>query len=139
MKMPQKSNISNKPKKVLLDTSAIIALLKKEPGYELLEEVIANGAVSTVNLSELVSVLARNSIEESEIDEIIRDIIPEIVPFTEDIAVQAGKLVKLTKDFGLSLGDRACIATGIYHNMPIYTTDKVWKNLKTSVQIVVVR
>ena len=84
MKMLQKSNISNKSKKVLLDTSAIIALLKKEPGYELLEEVIAHSAVSTVNLSELVSVLARNSIDESEIDEIIRDIIPEIIPFTED-------------------------------------------------------
>jgi len=93
--MLQKSNISNKSKKVLLDTSAIIALLKKEPGYELLEEVIANSAVSTVNLSELVSVLARNSIDESEIDEIIRDIIPAIIPFTEDISVQAGGSVQI--------------------------------------------
>lgn len=137
--MPQKNNLSNKSKKVLLDTSAIIALLKKEPGYESLEEVVANSAVSIINFSELVSVLMRTSIVESEIDEIIKDIIPEIIPFSEDIAIQTGKLIKLTKDLGLSLGDRACIATGIYHGIPIYTTDKVWKDLKTSAQIVIVR
>ncbi|WP_395476404.1 hypothetical protein [Rickettsia endosymbiont of Pantilius tunicatus] len=35
-----------------------------------------------------------------------------------------------TKQYGLSLGDRACIATGIYHNIAIYTTDKIWAELK---------
>jgi len=128
-----------KSKKVLLDTSAIIALLRKEPGYEILEEVIANSAISTVSLGELVSVLSRSNIIENEIDEIIKDLVPEIIPFTEDIAINTGKLIKQTKKLGLSLGDRACIATEIYHNMSVYTTDKIWKELKTSAEIIVVR
>jgi len=68
--MPQKSKMSTKNKKTLLDTSAIIALLKKEPGYEILEGLIANSSISSVNLSELVAVLVRSGIAEDEIDEI---------------------------------------------------------------------
>jgi PIN domain nuclease of toxin-antitoxin system len=136
--MLQRNNFTFKAK-ALLDMSAIIALLKKEPGYELLEEVIASSAVSAVNLSELVSVLIRAGIEESEVDEIIKDIVPEIIPFSDDIAVNSGKLIKQTKEFGLSLGDRACVATGIHYNIPIYTTDKVWKRIKAQANIIIIR
>ncbi|HJK86938.1 MAG TPA: type II toxin-antitoxin system VapC family toxin [Candidatus Megaira endosymbiont of Nemacystus decipiens] len=119
-----------KNKKVLLDTSALIALLKKEPGYEKVENVLAHSAITSVNLCELVSILAKNQIPENEIDVIISDIVPEIIPFCSDLAEKAGKLSKLTRDYGLSLGDQACIATAEQHNMQVYTADKVWINLK---------
>jgi PIN domain nuclease of toxin-antitoxin system len=128
--MLQKNSNSPKPKKALLDSSAIFALLKKESGYEVLEEVIATSAISTVNLSEIASVLTRSNINEDEIDEIIKDLVPEVIPFTDDIAIYAGKLLAVTNKHGLSLGDRACIATGIIHNMSIYTTDKAWLECK---------
>lgn len=54
---------------------------------------------------------------------------PIVIPFSEDIAKLAGKLIKDTQIFGLSLGYRACIATGIIHNMTVYTTDKIWAEL----------
>ncbi|MFU7501632.1 MULTISPECIES: type II toxin-antitoxin system VapC family toxin [unclassified Candidatus Tisiphia] len=130
-----------KTKKFLLDTSAIIALLKQESGYKILEDVIASSALSSVNLSELVSVLTRSNIKENEIDTIITDIVPDIIPFSESISIKAGKLISLTKDYGLSLGDRACIATGGYYNMEIYTTDRIWLKLsdKLPVKITLVR
>lgn len=55
--MSTSSKSLTKTKKYLLDTSAIIALLKKESGYKILEDVIAASSISSVNLSELVSVL----------------------------------------------------------------------------------
>lgn len=122
-----------KSNKVLLDTSALIALLKKEPGYELVEGVLAHSAISSVNLCELVSILAKNQIPEEEIDDIISDIVPEIIPFCSELAKKAGKLSKFTKDYGLSLGDRACIATAEYHNVQVYTADKVWRNLQKQI------
>lgn len=137
--MLQKNKPTIKNKKVLFDTSAIIALLKKEPGYEILEDLIANSAISSVNLCELVSVLSRSSIYGDEIDEIITDLIPEVLAFPENLAIQAGKLASQTKSFGLSLGDRACIATGIEHQMTIYTTDQIWQEVKLPVDIVLVR
>jgi PIN domain nuclease of toxin-antitoxin system len=53
--------------KVLLDASAVIALLKKEPGHEKLEELLATSSISAVNLSEVVSVLARSGVGDNEI------------------------------------------------------------------------
>ena len=94
-----------------------------------------------MNLSELVAVLARSGVKEGDIDEIIRDLIPEIIPFSEDISIKTGKLAKLTQTYGLSLGDRACIATGNYYNMTIYTADKLWLELKSMINanIIVIR
>lgn len=118
-----------KGKKFLLDSSALIALLKKESGYEMVADVIANSAISSVNLSELVAVLARTGVSEEDIDVIISDLVPEIIPFCEDISIKAGKLAKLTQNYGLSLGDRACLATAIIAQLPVYTADKAWVEL----------
>jgi urocanate hydratase len=68
--------------------------------------------------------------EQGWVDEIISDLVPEIVPFCEAISIRTGKLAKLTQNYGLSLGDRACIALGITLGLPIYTADKVWAELK---------
>ena len=123
------TNLKKKENKVLLDTSALIALLKKETGYEKVEHVLANSAISSVNLCEFVSILAKNNIPDHEIDDITQDIIPEIITFSEEIANIAGKLCRFTKDFGLSLGDRACIATGVCFDLTVYTADKIWCDL----------
>jgi PIN domain nuclease of toxin-antitoxin system len=104
--------------------------LRREAGDKLLEDVIGNSSISSVNLSEFVSVLTRTKIAQNEIDEIITDIVPEIIPFPGDIAILAGKLINYTKGYGLSLGDRACIANGVYYDMIIYTADKIWAELE---------
>jgi PIN domain nuclease of toxin-antitoxin system len=134
-------NSKSKHKKHLLDTSALIALIKKEPGYEMIETIIANSAISSVNLSELVAVLTRSGIADVDIDEIIEDIVPEIIPFCENTSIRAGKLLTITKTYGLSLGDRACISTGDFYGMEIHTADKVWLKLQPRIttKITVIR
>lgn len=122
-----------KNKRILLDTSAILALLKREPGFEAIENIIANSAMSAVNFSELVAVLTRSGVSEAEVDEIITDIVPEIIPLCKNVGIGAGKLAAITKNYGLSLGDRACIATGNYYKMEIYTADKAWLKLQPQV------
>ncbi len=120
-----------KSNRILLDTSALIALIKKESGYQKIEEVLPYSAISSVNLCELASILARNNILENEIDEIIEDIVPEVIPFCENIAIKAGKLSKYSAKYGLSLGDKACLSTAEYYSMNVYTTDKIWSELET--------
>jgi len=115
--------------KVLLDTSALLALLKKEPGHEIVSNIIAISAISSVNLSELITVLSRAGVSENDIDEIITDLLPEIIPFCGDISIKTGKISKLTQGYGLSLGDRACLATAIQLGLPVYTADKIWAEL----------
>ncbi len=118
-----------KNNKILLDTSAIIALLKKEPGHTKVDDVLATCAMSTVNFAELISSLAREGVSTDDIDTITENIIPEIIPLSHEISITTGKLITTTKHLGLSLGDRACLATAIYFNMEVYTADKVWEKL----------
>lgn len=120
---------SRAAKRFLFDTSVIVALLKEEPGYKIVEDALATGAMSSVNLCELVSILARSNIVKEEIDDIITDLVPKIITFDSAIAIETGKLIEYTKQYGLSLGDRACLATAIYYGMPVYTTDKIWQKL----------
>jgi hypothetical protein len=115
--------------KILLDTSALLALLKKEPGHEIVSNIIAISVISSVNLSELITVLSRAGVSENDIDEIITDLVPEIIPFCGDISIKTGKISKLTQGYGLSLGDRACLATAIQLGLPVYTADKIWVEL----------
>lgn len=44
-----------------------------------------------------------------------------------------------TKEFGLSLGDRACLALAGIKNLPVVTADKQWDKLKTDFKIIQLR
>jgi PIN domain nuclease of toxin-antitoxin system len=61
------------------------------------------------------------------------------IPFTAEQAKAAGSMVAETRAWGLSLGDRACLALGLALQAPVYTADRSWKNLKLGVQIHVIR
>jgi ribonuclease VapC len=51
----------------------------------------------------------------------------------------AAQLWSQTKAFGLSLGDRACLALAIDQKAIALTADRVWANLQIGVDIQVIR
>mgnify|MGYP003402393848 CR=1 FL=1 len=115
--------------KVVLDASALLALIKNEPGAQIVEAFLGNIIMSSVNLAEVGSVLIDCGMTAEECEECIEPFIDSIVPFDTDQAFIVASLKKLTKHKGLSLGDRACIALGIKSKAKIYTADKVWAEL----------
>jgi PIN domain nuclease of toxin-antitoxin system len=48
-------------------------------------------------------------------------------------------LIATTAKYGLSLGDRSCLALAIALKAPVYTTEQSWRNLKLGVPIHVIR
>ena len=126
--------------RVVLDASAVLALLNSEPGTEkLTPELLGNAACSTVNLAEVQTKLVSEGGNPNEAWEDTLSPIREAMPFTDEQARIAGSLVAQTRRWGLSLGDRACLALGIVLKAPIYTTDKTWRNLKLGVRIHLIR
>jgi PIN domain nuclease of toxin-antitoxin system len=126
--------------KIVLDASALLALLNQEPGAQrLTAELLRDATISTVNLAEVQTKLVREGGEPDEAWELAVAPISEAEPFSSDQARIAGTLAKETRWLGLSLGDRACLALAITLKAPVYTTDTVWKSLKLGVQIQVVR
>ena len=125
---------------IVLDASALLAVLNREPGAEKLTPQLLSAAISsTVNLAEVQSKLVSRGIKPDEAWEATISPIRESAVFTDEQAKIAGSLIVRTSGFGLSIGDRACLALGIALKAPVYTADRSWKNLKLGVRIHLVR
>jgi PIN domain nuclease of toxin-antitoxin system len=125
---------------VVLDASAILALIQHERGAERLTvEILKDAVVSTVNLAEVQSKLVKNGYESEEAWEDALSLVTAAEPYTSEQAKIAGDLITRTEKYGLSLGDRSCLALAIALKAPVYTTEQVWRNLKVGVPIHVIR
>jgi PIN domain nuclease of toxin-antitoxin system len=125
---------------VVFDASAILALLQQETGSEkLTEDLRKNAVASTVNLAEVQTKLVKKGIEPNDAWESTLSTISEAEPYTSRQAMIAGSLIAKTEKYGLSLGDRSCLALAIVLKAPVYTTEQVWKNLKVGIPIHVIR
>jgi ribonuclease VapC len=126
--------------KVVLDASAILAMLNDEPGAEkITPELLSRATTSAVNLAEVQTILVREGGDPDESWALAVDPIPDVEPFTAEQARIAGTLIQKTRSLGLSLGDRACLALAIALNAPVYTTDQLWRKLKLGVPIYLLR
>jgi len=126
--------------KVVLDASALLAILNREPGADrLTPELLSAAATSTVNLAEVQGKLVDRGLSPDDAWEATLSPIREAVAFTSEHARLAGDLVAQTRPLGLSLGDRACLALGLALKAPVYTADKSWRRLKVSVRIHIIR
>ena len=115
--------------KVVLDASALLALIKNETGGKVIENLLGNIVMSSVNVSEVASILLDSSMSLEECKDVIEPFIDSIISFDSELSFVAASLKKLTKHKGLSLGDRACIGLGIFLGLPVYTADTVWAEL----------
>ncbi len=117
--------------KNVLDASAVLAVLNGEPGEKKVIPLLTESAVSSVNLTEVAAKLLEAGMDEASAQIAVSVLgIGEIVDFTEDSAWEAAQLRPLTKQYGLSLGDRACLALARKLNVPAVTADKEWSKLK---------
>ncbi len=123
----------------MLDASALLALLNREPGHDEIARVIPHAALSTVNLSEVAAKLAESGMPGETIREVLEGLALEIHDFGRELAFQSALLRPVTRPRGLSLGDRACLALGQQLNLPVLTTDRAWEGLELGVEVRLVR
>ena len=115
----------------VLDSSALLAVIKEEPGRERVESALEAGvAMSVVNLGEVVSRLADQGKSLAEIESELGRFDITYHLFDERAAHMVGLLRPLTRDAGLSFGDRACVALAIDLRVPVLTGDRPWTRLE---------
>ena len=125
--------------KNVLDASAVLAVLNGERGEKKVIPLLTESAISTVNLTEVAAKLFEAGMDESSAQLAVAVLgIGEIAEFREDLAWEAARFRPLTKQYGLSLGDRACLALAIKLNVPAVTADKEWSKLKLC-RVIVIR
>ncbi len=125
--------------RVVLDASALLALLYQEPGGEAVRGHLPGSLLSAVNLSEVVtkSVDMGMSVEEANLA--LSGFPYEVVAFDAEYASVAASLRAATRPFGLSRGDRACLALGLTSGLPVLTADRKWGECSVGVEILKVR
>jgi ribonuclease VapC len=123
----------------VLDSSAVLAVLLSEPGSERVVSVLEGGLLSTVNLVEVHTRMISLGGAAAQVWDRILNLNCQICPLTEMQARIAAELVTTTRPFGLSLGDRACLALAMERGGVVYTTDRNWKKLDLGIAVEVIR
>lgn len=114
---------------IVLDSSAVIALLRDEPGAAIVADHVGSAAISAVNLQEVVKALRLRGVDILAIDEILRELRLDLHPHDRDDAIAAGCLVEATQQYGSGLGDRSCMALAMKLGVPALTTDRDWEKV----------
>lgn len=125
--------------RIVLDASAVLALLNNEHGSKTVELNIHKGLISAVNLSEVISVLGNIGMSQHEAIKLTDDLLPEVISFDKEQAAIAAEMRGITKSFGLSLGDRACLALAKSKKLSVLTADAVWAKLNIGVSVELIR
>jgi ribonuclease VapC len=127
---------------ILLDGSAVLAMLQGEPGADRVVSALASdaAAISAANLAEVLSILAvRGGVAVNEARMLIGELDIQVIPVTDEIATRSAEIAMRHPRSGLSLGDRLCIASGIVHQCMLLTADQAWLGLELGAEIESVR
>lgn len=125
--------------RVVLDSSALLALLWGEAGSEGVAAVLDAAIMSAVNMAEVCSKLVDRGIHGDSVRSLLSDLPVRIVAFDEKQAFGAGELRPSTRELGLSIGDRACLGLAMMEGAKAITADRAWSGLQLGVLIDVIR
>jgi PIN domain nuclease of toxin-antitoxin system len=124
---------------VVLDASALLALLDDEPGADVVAPVLGDALLTTVNLAEVLTKLEERGVPEREGFNAIEGLDLKLVEVDVELARASARLRVGTRRAGLSLGDRVCLALAEQRGVPVLTADRAWAKLGLPLDIRVIR
>jgi PIN domain nuclease of toxin-antitoxin system len=124
---------------VVLDASALLAYLQDEPGGEVVDAVLPESVMSSVNWAEVIQKAIAAGVDVEGMRDDLQVLGLTIEPFSIEDGEMTGRLWEKTRSYGLSLGDRACLSLGWRLGVPILTSDRTWSSLSLSLNIQVIR
>src|SRR5262245_4740569 len=123
----------------VLDASALICLVRREPGWEKVAAFGLGCDLSAVNLVEVAYRLSAHGMPLDAVEPVVRPMVGDIVPFDDAQALIAAGIHGSTRGDGLSLADCACLALATWRKATVVTADKKWAKLKLPLKIVQIR
>ena len=120
---------------IVFDASALLALIRGEPGADVVASHLGRAAMSSVNVAEVYGRLLREAFRPEEFRRDIEAIDFKLHSFDAEQAFLAGRFEPATRPLGLSLGDRACLALALSLGVPALSGDRRWAGTKVGVEI----
>ena len=123
----------------VLDASALLALLKAEPGKDVVARRMDGAAISAVNWCEVLRRVGTLAQPVEHLPARLRGLGLQFVAFGEDDAEEAARLTAAGRPLGLSLADGACLALAGRMRRVALTADRVWSELDVGIRIELIR
>ena len=122
---------------MVLDASAVLALLQEEGGADEVESLLDGASMSCVNLSEVIQKAEQHGVDTEGLEYDLEALGIEFRDFAMSLARPTAEL--WSAGSGLSLGDRACLALAQTIDASAVTTDGRWAEAITSIDVRVIR
>lgn len=123
---------------VVIDSSALLALIKREPGFDRVYEVIDDAVASPVILAETLGKAKRFGYKIDSTEAMLTGVGLRL----SDVYIDDIRLVaRLHSRPGvrLSLTDRFCLALAMRLSLPVVTADRPWAALGLPVELRFIR
>ena len=123
----------------VLDASALLAYLQREPGHDRVAAVLAQSVISAVNWTEVIAKTHSAGLQTEDLLDSLGSLGLTVAPFSSMQAEIAGRLLERTRPLGLSLADRACLALALDRGEVAHTADRAWLRLRPEIDIEAIR
>lgn len=123
---------------VVIDSSALLALVKGEPGSDRVLEVIVDAVASPVILAECLGKAARFGFDIDATETML--MAAGLRLSTVDIAdIRLVAQLHARPDRNISLADRFCLALAMRLSLPLVTGDRPWAALRLPIDLRFIR
>ena len=124
---------------VVLDASAVLAVLNREPGAEAVWACLPGARLSAVNAAEVAAKLVDGGLDAEAAGQSLDRLGTRVVPFEAADVVPVAQMRSATRAAGLSLGDRAGLALGRGLGVLEWTEDGQWRDSQGEVGVRLIR
>lgn len=123
----------------VLDSSVLIAIVRDEQFDTRVFDILEGAVMSAVNFAEVWTKFYDVGLSSDPRVDALFQLMAPIEPLTASQARLAADLRVPTRQFGLSLGDRACLALAMERGSEVYTAERIWANLQLPCTIHLIR
>ncbi len=115
----------------VMDASALLALMQGERGGDVVNDLIVEHecVASSVNIVEVGTRLVDKGLAPAQLARTLKELDVQTIDFDLEQALLAASLRLATRQAGLSLGDRACLALAQLMNGTAVTSDSAWQDV----------
>jgi len=124
---------------VVLDASAVLAVLNGESGAEAVWDCLPGAHISAVNAAEVAAKLVDGGLDAERAGQSLERLGARVVSFEAVDVISVAHIRLATRTAGLSLGDRACLALARRLALPALTADRQWRDVQVGVEVRLIR
>ncbi len=124
---------------VVVDASALLALLFDEPGADMVVGMVRGASLSAVNLDEVLHKCARRGMDAGAVVSHLARLELDIRAFDHAQARISAALHPRAQPAGLSFADRACLALGTVMEAVVLTADRDLSTFDAGIDIRLIR